>query len=53
MNQLITSQRKTIQYYKDLLEKETNRIKRYLIKKNIKESETDLNRLLTNKFKGI
>lgn len=49
MNELANSQRKTIQYYSNLLEKEKNPIKQYLLKREIKASEKDLNQLMKPK----
>lgn len=46
---LINAQRKAIQYYTDLHEKEKNPIKRFLLKKEIWKSQKDLSRLLKAK----
>ncbi len=48
-NQLIKSQRKAIQYHKNLLEKETNPIKIYLLDEEIRDMEAELNQMMKPK----
>lgn len=49
MSDLITAQRKAIQYYKNLLEKETDPIEMLLLDEKIKDMEKNLNEMIRPK----